>query len=268
MMAQPVPAISASDEADVLFARIDPNRLPAHVALVMDGNGRWAKARGSGRIEGHRAGIQSVRETVTTCRELGIKVLTLYAFSNENWHRPRLEVRALMRFLDEYLLRELDTLTENDIKLATIGRVERLPSHVQETLERVKEKTKDHESMTLVLALNYGGRTEIVDAARRAAAAISAGEITPDDLTEERFTSYLDTAGLPDPDLMIRTSGEVRISNYLLWQMAYTEFHFTPTLWPDFRKDSLYRAILDYQSRERRFGLTGEQATARAGQGR
>lgn len=268
MMAQPVPAPPESAEADELFARIDPARLPAHVAIVMDGNGRWARARGGSRIEGHRAGIQSVRETVTTCRELGIKVLTLYAFSNENWHRPRLEVRALMRFLDEYLVKELDTLTKNDIRLATIGRVERLPSHVKETLDRVKEKTRNHKSMTLVLALTYGGRTEIVDAARRAAAAIAKGDLAPDDLTEERFSGFLDTAGLPDPDLMIRTSGETRISNYLLWQMAYTEFHFTPTLWPDFRKASLYRAILDYQSRERRFGLTGEQATARSGQAR
>jgi len=260
MTAQPAPEPSDTDAvADALRARIDFDRLPRHVAVIMDGNGRWAERRGLSRIQGHRAGIKSVRETVTACRELGVKVLTLYAFSSENWNRPRLEVRALMRFLEEFLVGELATLLKNDIRLATIGEVGRMPPSVQRALARVKAQTEKGGEMTLVLALTYGGRDEIVRAARHAAADAAKGLLRPEELTEARFSAYLDTADLPDPDLMIRTSGEQRISNYLLWQMAYTEFHFTPTLWPDFRPAELYRAILDYQGRERRFGLTGEQ---------
>jgi undecaprenyl diphosphate synthase len=268
MTAQPAPesepkwdaaAPSGAGADDALRARIDPARLPAHIAVIMDGNGRWAERRGLSRIQGHRAGIRSVRETVTASRELGIKVLTLYAFSSENWNRPRLEVRALMRFLEEYLAKELATLLKNDIRLATIGEVGRMPPSVQRALARVKEQTHRGGEMTLVLALTYGGRDEIVRAARRAAQDAAKGLLRPEELTEARFATYLDTADLRDPDLMIRTSGEQRISNYLLWQMAYTEFHFTPVLWPDFRPADLYRAILDFQARERRFGLTGEQ---------
>jgi undecaprenyl diphosphate synthase len=261
MLESPVQTTPEEREAQALLVRLDRTRLPRHVAVIMDGNGRWAKARGKGRIEGHRAGITSVRETVTACRELGIEVLTLYAFSSENWRRPPLEVRALMGFLEEYLARELETLLENDIRLATIGDVSRMPASVQRALARVKEHTAGNRSMTLVLALTYGARAEIVQAVQRAAADAARGLIRPEEITEERFATYLDTAGLPDPDLMIRTSGERRISNYLLWQMAYTEFHFTPVLWPDFRPADLYRALLDYQGRERRFGLTGDQVS-------
>ena len=259
MMTQP----TTETDVERLLSGIDPARLPKHIAVIMDGNGRWAKRQGRSRIEGHRAGIASVREAVTTCRELGVQVLTLYAFSQENWQRPRLEVRALMRFLDEFLEKELGTLLSNEIRLATIGDVSRLPPRVQRSLERVKERTRDHTGMTLVLALTYGGRAEIVNATRRISEAVAKGELTPDAITEKLFSDYLETAALPDPDLMIRTSGEIRISNYLLWQMAYTEFYFTPTLWPDFRKADLFRAIIDYQGRERRFGLTGEQVAPR-----
>jgi len=259
MLESPVQTAPAERERQALLERLDRNRLPRHVAVIMDGNGRWARARGRGRIEGHRAGITSVRETVTACRELGIEVLTLYAFSSENWRRPPLEVRALMGFLEEYLARELETLLQNDIRLATIGDLSRMPPSVRRALARVQERTANNRSMTLVLALTYGARDEIVQAARRAARDVADGLITPEQITEERFAGYLDTADLPDPDLMIRTSGEQRISNYLLWQMAYTEFHFTPVLWPDFRPADLYRAILDYQGRERRFGLTSDQ---------
>ncbi|MDH4229165.1 MAG: isoprenyl transferase [Nitrospirota bacterium] len=248
-----------------MLARIDPQRLPRHIAIIMDGNGRWARERGKSRIEGHRAGVESVREITTACRELGgIKVLTLYAFSQENWRRPRLEVRALMRFLDEFLRKELETLTHNQIRLSTIGDISRLPPSVLETLDGVRRDTADFDAMTLVLALAYGGRQEILDAVRRIARECVDGTLQPEAITEEVFAAHLDTGNLPDPDLMIRTSGELRISNFLPWQMAYTEFVFTPTLWPDFRRANLYQAILDYQSRERRFGLTGDQMPHRA----
>jgi undecaprenyl diphosphate synthase len=250
--------------ADTLLAAIDRARLPRHLAIIMDGNGRWAKELGKSRIEGHRAGVQSVREVVTTCRELGIEVLTLYAFSQENWRRPRLEVRALMRFLDEFLKKELSTMLDNDIRLATIGRVEELPPAARATLNDVKQRTAQNTGMTLVLSLAYGGRQEILEAARRLAADARAGKLDPDRITEADLSARLDTAGLPDPDLMIRTSGEQRISNFLPWQMAYTEFWFTPALWPDFRKADLYGAVLDFQSRERRYGLTGDQVTPHA----
>ncbi|MBI5137645.1 MAG: isoprenyl transferase [Nitrospirae bacterium] len=258
-LAQPATA-PADAEAQALLARIDRARLPRHVAIIMDGNGRWARRQGKSRIEGHRAGVKSVRETVTACRELGVEVLTLYAFSMENWQRPRLEVRALMRFLNEFLERELATMQDNHIRLATIGRTERLPDAVRATLDRVMAATAANTGMTLVLALAYGGRAELTDAVRAIAREVKAGTLNPDAISEATISARLDTAGLPDPDLMIRTSGETRISNYLLWQMAYTEFHFTPLLWPEFRRPALYRAILDYQGRERRFGLTGEQA--------
>ncbi|MFQ5508588.1 MAG: isoprenyl transferase [Leptospirillia bacterium] len=246
-------------DADALLAAIDPARLPRHLAIIMDGNGRWARQQGKSRVEGHRAGIESVREAITTCRELGIEVLTLYAFSGENWQRPRLEVRALMRFLKEFLSKELSTLLDNDIRLATIGDSGRLPPAVQETLEDTIKRTSECSSMTLVLALNYGSRQEIAAAARALAADAAAGRINPDQVDEDTLTGRLETARYPDPDLLIRTSGEQRLSNFLLWQAAYAEFVFSPILWPDFRKADLYRSILDYQGRERRFGLTGEQ---------
>jgi undecaprenyl diphosphate synthase len=254
-------------EAADLLRRVREGPLPRHIAVIMDGNGRWARARGKGRIEGHRAGVRSVREVVTACRELGVEVLTLYAFSSENWKRPPVEVRALMGFLEDYLARELGTLVENDIRLATIGDLSRMPPSARRALERVKGRTAGNGSMTLVLALTYGGRDEIVRAARRAAEDAAKGLVTPEALTEARFAAYLDTGGLPDPDLMIRTSGESRLSNYLLWQMAYTELHFTPVLWPDFGRADLYRAILDYQGRERRYGLTSDQLADAAAAG-
>jgi undecaprenyl diphosphate synthase len=260
VLAQPNDSANDADTEATLLAAIDEARLPRHIAIIMDGNGRWAKRRGKSRIEGHRAGVKSVREVVTACRKLGVEVLTLYAFSSENWQRPRLEVRALMRFLDEFLRKELTTLLDNNIRLATIGNPERLPPGVQKTLNRVMDQTKDHTGMTLVLALSYGARNEITQAVRAIAQKAKSGELDPQDINEHLISDHLDTAGLPDPDLMIRTSGETRISNYLLWQMAYTEFLFTDLPWPDFRRPALYRSILDYQRRERRFGLTGEQA--------
>ncbi len=255
-------ALTQADSTEAgLLAQIDTDRLPRHIAIIMDGNGRWAKRQGKSRVEGHRAGVKSVREVVTACREIGIDVLTLYAFSSENWQRPRLEVRALMRFLDEFLHKELTTLMDNNIRLATIGNPDRLPPGVQKTLNRVMTQTEHHTGMTLVLALSYGARSEITQAVRAIAERVKQGTLDPADIDEQLISDHLDTRGLPDPDLMIRTSGETRISNYLLWQMAYTEFIFTERLWPEFRRPALYQSIIDYQHRERRFGLTGEQVT-------
>jgi len=229
--------------------------LPRHIAIIMDGNGRWARMRGLERIEGHRAGRESVRDVVRACGELGIEVLTLYAFSVENWRRPRREVWALMRLLRDTLYEEVDELDRNNVKLMAIGRLEGLPKASREALFWAMERTKDNTGLVLNLALNYGGRVEIVDAVRR----ILEKGYRPEEVDEKVISAHLYTAGLPDPDLLIRTSGELRVSNFLLWQMAYTEIWVTDVLWPDFRRQHLYQAIEAYQRRERRFGMTSEQ---------
>ena len=236
---------------DELLARqINFERLPAHVAIIMDGNGRWAAQRHLPRVEGHRAGIDAVRDTVETAARLGIDVLTLYAFSVENWKRPAAEVSTLMLLLKRYLRSELNTLLRNQIRFRVIGRMDQLARDIQEELQTAIERTAGNSGMLFNIALNYGGRAEIVDAARRA---MMAG-LRPEELTEERFAEFLYTAGQPDPDLLIRTSGEMRVSNYLLWQIAYAEIYVTDTLWPDFRRRHLLEAVLAYQKRERRYG--------------
>jgi undecaprenyl diphosphate synthase len=237
--------------ADEAVARqVNFERLPAHVAIIMDGNGRWAAQRHLPRVEGHRAGIDSVRDTVETAARLGIKVLTLYAFSVENWKRPAAEISTLMMLLKRYLRLELNTLLKNDIRFRVIGRMEELPRDVQDELQLGIERTAGNGGMLFNIALNYGGRAEIVDAVRRA---IESGA-RPADLDERTFGDFLYTAGQPDPDLLIRTSGEMRVSNFLLWQIAYAEIYVTETLWPDFRRRHLLEAVLAYQKRERRYG--------------
>ena len=235
---------------ETLAREVNFERLPAHIAVIMDGNGRWAAQRHLPRVEGHRAGIDAVRETVETAARLGIRVLTLYAFSVENWKRPPSEVSTLMLLLKRYLRSELNTLLRNDIRFRVIGRMEDLAPDVQDELHQAIDRTAGNGGMLFNIALNYGGRAEIVDAARRV---IAAG-IRPEDLDERRFASFLYTAGQPDPDLLIRTSGEMRVSNYLLWQIAYAEIYVTDTLWPDFRRRHLLEAVLAYQKRERRYG--------------
>jgi len=233
--------------------------IPAHVAIIMDGNGRWAKQRGLPRIEGHRRGVETVRTIINASRELGIRYITLYAFSVENWKRPQDEVGALMGLLEFFLKKELANLVKDKVRLLTIGRTQDMPANVRTLLEKAVAATAAFTGHTLVLALNYGARTEMVDAARAYAKALAAGEIKPDDHSWETFSRYLDTAGIPDPDLVIRTSGEMRISNFLLMQAAYAEFVFSPVLWPDFTKADLAAAVETYAKRERRFGLTSEQ---------
>jgi len=246
----------APGERDWLIAReLDPKRLPAHIAIIMDGNGRWARQRNFPRIVGHRAGVSSVRTVSETCARLGIEALTLYAFSVENWKRPRHEVEALWRLLRHYLRRELVTLMQNDIQLVAIGRLESLPASVQDELSSVMEKTASNRGMRLNLAINYGGRTELVDAVNAMIdCARLEGTLDSLEVNEETISAYLYTAGLRDPDLLIRTSGEMRISNFLLWQIAYAEIFVTNTLWPDFGRTELLEAVLDYQQRDRRFG--------------
>ena len=238
---------------------IDKEKLPRHIAIIMDGNGRWAKKKSLKRISGHIKGVDTVREVVTACRELGIKVLTLYAFSIENWRRPKDEVTAVMALLMEYLLKEREEMIQNNIRLRAIGRLEDLPLDVQETLGETMKKTEHCNGMTLNLALSYGGRSEILHAVQGIISDFKKGQINPQEINLQRFSQYLWTRGIPDPDLLIRTSGEFRISNFLLWQIAYTELYVTETLWPDFDRKELLKAIADYQSRERRFGLTSEQ---------
>ena len=242
--------VASGSEEQALLRSIDFARLPRHVAVIMDGNGRWAKLRHKPRVEGHRAGIASVRDVVETSARLGLQVLTLYAFSVENWKRPQSEVTTLMGLLKRYLRSELKTLLTNDIKFRVIGRMDDLADDIQDELHAAMDRTAHDTGMLFNIALNYGGRAEIVDAARRA---IEAG-IRPEDLDEQRFASFLYTAGQPDPDLLIRTSGEMRVSNYLLWQIAYAEIYVTETLWPDFRRRHLLEAVLAYQKRERRYG--------------
>jgi undecaprenyl diphosphate synthase len=244
---------SGSEEQSLLRA-IDFGRLPRHVAIIMDGNGRWAKLRHKRRVEGHRAGIASVRDVVETSARLGIQVLTLYAFSVENWKRPKAEVATLMALLKHYLRRELNTLLKNNIRFQVIGRMEELPPDVQRELERGMESTRRGTGLLFNIALNYGGRAEITDAVRRLVQDVMRNGRDLERIDEALLSSYLYTAGQPDPDLLIRTSGELRISNFLLWQIAYAEIWVTEVLWPDFRRRHLLQAIADYQKRERRYG--------------
>lgn len=239
--------------------RLDKDKLPTHLAIIMDGNGRWAQKRLLNRVLGHRKGIDAVRRVVRLCRNIGIPYLTLYAFSNENWNRPSREVSALMKLLESYLLKELPEMMENSIKLTAIGRLDLLPPSAKKTLDRCMKETENNKGMVLNLALSYGGRTEIIDAVRKVADDLKAGRVKAEEITEESFSGYLYTADMPDPDFLIRTSGEMRVSNFLLWQIAYAEIYVTDTLWPDFGEDDLITALLDFQKRERRFGLTGSQ---------
>ncbi len=233
---------------------MDAGDFPAHVAIIMDGNGRWARQRGMPRIEGHRVGIERAEEIIAASRELGIKYLTLFAFSTENWSRPEEEVSFLMSLLREYLEFKEKELVSQDIKFNVIGRISLLPKDVVSVIERVKKSTEACGSMVLTLALSYGGRAEIVDATRRLALRLSAGDISAEDIDEDLFSKFLYSPWIPDPDLLIRTGGELRISNFMLWELAYTELYFTETLWPDFTKEHFFEAIRDYQKRERRFG--------------
>lgn len=251
------------DEEDWSLAQtVDPKRLPAHIAIIMDGNGRWANRRHMPRVAGHRAGIEPVRSTVETCARLGIQALTLYAFSVENWKRPRAEVDTLWRLLRYYLRQEMASLMKNDIRLYAIGRLEQLPQTVQEELQQAVQATAGNRGLKVNLAINYGGRTELVDAINAVIeAARTSGSLTDLNVTEELLESKLYSAGQPHPDLLIRTSGEMRVSNFLLWQIAYAELYVTDTFWPDFKRIDLLKAILDYQKRERRFGGLGNATT-------
>lgn len=242
------------------LSNLDLTRLPRHVAVIMDGNGRWAQRRGMNRLEGHRRGKDSVRAVVELSRRLGIPYLSLFAFSTENWQRPRREVSALMNLLRRYLRTELQKMMKNEVRLLAIGDVSRLPPEVREDLERVIEETRNNTRLTVGLCVSYGGREDIVGAVRRLAREVVDGRLNPDDITEDRLSAGLGTHGFPDPDLLIRTSGEMRVSNFYLWQIAYSEIYVTETLWPDFREKDLVQALVEYQRRERRFGLTGAQA--------
>lgn len=241
-------------EARAVLDQIEPNRLPDHVALIMDGNGRWATARRLPRVEGHRAGIRAVRQTVETAARLDIDVVTLYAFSTENWKRPRHEVLTLMGLLKEYIRRELGTFLKHDLRFRPIGRIDQLDDSVRRELDRAVEETASCHGPLIQIALNYSGRQELTDAMRAAVCAAAEGRLTPDDVDETWIEDHLTTRGQPDPDLLIRTSGEQRISNFLLWQLAYSEIYFSPRLWPDFDTEEFLRALLAYQRRERRFG--------------
>lgn len=239
--------------------QIDYSRLPKHIAVIMDGNGRWAKGQGKVRVFGHEQGVLSVKDIVEGCVEVGIEYLTLYAFSTENWNRPKEEVDALMQILISTINKETETLNKNNIKLNAIGNIASLPQECIDDLKEAMEKTARNEKCTLTLALSYSAKWEILEAAKKIASAVKDNAISLDDINEDLFSSKLTTVNIPDPELMIRTSGEHRISNYLLWQMAYTEFYFTDVLWPDFRREDLFEAIVDYQKRERRFGKISEQ---------
>jgi undecaprenyl diphosphate synthase len=239
--------------------KIDTTKLPKHIAIIMDGNGRWAKQRGEHRVVGHQNGVKSVREAVEAAAETGIQYLTLYAFSTENWNRPKEEVMALMQLLVSTINSEVKTLNKNDIRLLAIGDLNSLPTDCLAELNEAMKATENNKRMSLVLALSYSSRWEIMNAIQQIGAAIEKGKLKASDITEELFETHLCTAGIPEPELMIRTSGEHRISNFLLWQLSYAELYFTDKLWPDFRKEDLYEAIVDYQSRERRFGKISEQ---------
>ena len=242
-----------------LLSRLDKSRMPEHVAIIMDGNGRWAKKQGAIRIFGHQHGVKAVREVSEGCAELGIKYLTLYAFSTENWNRPKAEVKALMSLLVKTIKSETPTLQKNKIRLEAIGDRSLLPRDCKDELEEAILATAGNDGMTLILALSYSSKWDILNAVKKIAHKVQSKELGPDDISEEMLSSMLTTRHYPNPELMIRTSGEQRISNFLLWELAYSEFYFTDVLWPDFRKENLYEALLNYQNRERRFGKTSEQ---------
>ena len=244
-----------------LKEQIDIEHLPKHIAVIMDGNGRWAKERGKPRIFGHQSAIKSVREINEACAELGVSYLTLYAFSTENWNRPTDEVKGLMTLLGQTMRNEASTLIKNSIRLQVTGDVEKMPVETVKLIHETIERTKGGSRMVLNLALSYSGRWEITEAARKIAREAKAGTLDPETITEDSIAAHLATAGMPDPELLIRTSGELRISNFLLWQLAYSELYFTNKYWPDFRKEDLYEAIVNFQHRERRFGKTSEQIT-------
>ncbi|MBK8499852.1 MAG: isoprenyl transferase [Flavobacteriales bacterium] len=244
-------------------ARIDTARVPQHVAIIMDGNGRWAKQHGEHRIVGHMSGVRSVREALTGASEIGVRYLTLYAFSTENWNRPRTEVEALMDLLVKTVVDEIDELHKNSVRLNAIGDLDSLPENCRRTLNDAIARTATNDRITLTLALSYSARWEIERMVRMVADEVRSGKLDPAAINEASIADHLCTRGMPDPELLIRTSGEQRISNFLLWQIAYAELWFTPVLWPDFRKEHLYEAVLDYQNRERRFGMISEQLPAR-----
>jgi undecaprenyl diphosphate synthase len=241
------------------LSKIDLNKTPEHVAIIMDGNGRWAKKQGQDRLFGHNLGVESVREVLKAAKELRVKYLTLYAFSTENWNRPKSEVEGLMDLLVRSISAELGELMASNVRLLAIGDVQGLPAACREELFSAMQRTASNDGISLILALNYSARWELTNAIRKIASDTKSGKIVPDRISEELVTGYLTTAGIPDPELLIRTSGECRVSNFLLWQIAYTEFHFTEVLWPDFKREDLFKAVLDYQSRERRFGMVSEQ---------
>jgi len=247
----------ASLAEERLLAELDPDRLPQHIAIIMDGNGRWAQRRHMPRVAGHRAGVQSARTVIETCARMHISALTLYAFSMENWRRPKAEIDFLMRLLREYLRKELPVIHRNNIRLVIIGRADQLPAAVRSDIERAMQQTAANTGMTLAVALNYGGRAELVDAFNRILERARSMELAGP-VDEEIISRHLYTAGLPDPDLLIRTSGEMRVSNFLLWQIAYAEIYVTETLWPDFTRAQLYEALVDFQKRERRYGGLAE----------
>ncbi|MGB3912899.1 MAG: isoprenyl transferase [Syntrophomonadaceae bacterium] len=236
------------------YQKLDKSRLPYHVAIIMDGNGRWAQERNLPRSVGHRTGMESLRTVVKLCSQLGIKILTVYAFSTENWKRPQEEVSVLMGLLYEYIKKELDELNREQVQVRVIGRLKELPARAQQEIKRAVELTANNNKLIFNIALNYGGRAEIVDAVRKLASLAIEGKIDPEEITEELMQQYLYTADLPDPDLLIRPAGEKRISNFLLWQIAYTEFYFTEVYWPDFREEDFLKALDAYQNRKRRFG--------------
>jgi undecaprenyl diphosphate synthase len=243
----------------MVINELKKNHLPRHVAIIMDGNGRWAELHGNERIQGHKHGVEAVRSVVEGAGEVGIDFLTLYAFSTENWDRPKAEVNALMSLLVDAIIKETDNLDEKNVRMLAIGDLLSLPSDAQSELNWAIQRTSANSGLTLVLALSYSGRWEILEAIKKMINDIKNKRITETQINDTFFANYLSTAGIPDPELMIRTSGEFRISNFLLWQMAYTEFYFTDKLWPDFRKEDLFEAIIDFQRRERRFGKTSEQ---------
>jgi len=242
--------------------KLNPDNIPRHIAVIMDGNGRWAKKQGAKRIFGHQSAIKSVKEITEGCVDLGVEFLTLYTFSTENWNRPKFEVDGLMRLLVRSLRSELSTLQKNGVNLSAIGDLKNLPGNCQSELQEAIDSTKDNTKMRLILALNYSGRWELLKAARQLAADAQMGKIDASDIDEQLMASKLETSNMPDPELLIRTSGEMRISNFLLWQIAYTELYITDVLWPDFRKEHLYQALMAYQSRERRFGNISEQVNS------
>ncbi|MFP6662747.1 MAG: isoprenyl transferase [Deltaproteobacteria bacterium] len=261
-------AISKSARSKLLLRGVDPEKLPRHVAIIMDGNGRWAAARGYERLYGHRRGKASVKAIVEFARQIGIEYLSLYAFSSENWQRPDGEVSGLMKLLKRYATTELDRMMKNGVRLRVIGNMRKLPRDVRDALRKTIEETKKNRELTVMLALSYSAREEIASAARALARRVRRGDIEPEDITEDLMAQSLGTAGIPDPDLLIRTSGEVRLSNYLLWQVAYTEIYITDTLWPDFREPDFMEALRQFQARSRRFGRVPEPAVNGDGKSR